>query len=104
MAKRTNVVKEECRLQASASVRVEYPRNGELVARPRYTFQIGTNEKARTVEVSVDEGGWKACRESMGLWWHDWAGYAKGDHVLVARSRIGNEISTASAPRRFKVT
>lgn len=106
MAKRNNVEKEEVKTQAAQSgpaVRVEYPKEGEALAGPCYTFRIGAIPEADNVEVSIDQGEWKPCREALGLWWYDWAGYSKGEHTLAARSRKGDGLSATSNLRRFTV-
>lgn len=106
MAKRNNVAKKEVKTQAAQSgpaVRVEYPQEGEVLARPCYTFRIGTIPEANNVEVSIEHGDWKPCRESLGLWWYDWADYTKGEHTLVARSRISDGVSSTSTLRHFTV-
>lgn len=106
MGKRNNAAKEKIKTQAAQSgpaVRVEYPQEGEVLASPCYTFRIGTSPQANNVEVSIDQGDWKPCRESLGLWWHDWADYSKGEHVLSARSLIGESVWSLSTPRRFTV-
>jgi hypothetical protein len=107
MMKRDNGMKQVVKIQSAQSgpgVRVEYPKEGELLTRPCYTFRIATISGANKVEVSIDQTGWQPCRESLGLWWYDWAGYSEGDHTLVARTRIGNDISASSLPCRFKVS
>lgn len=87
----------------SETVRVEYPREGETLAHPSYTFQIGTVPEALRVEVSIDGGEWRPCRESLGLWWYDWEGYASGSHEAVARIEKDKEGILISSRRRFSV-
>jgi hypothetical protein len=84
------------------SVRVEYPGEGETIARKPYTFHIAASPGTVGVEVSVDRGDWMPCREALGLWWRDWIAAGQGDHEIVARAR-GGGISADSAPRRFSV-
>lgn len=85
------------------AVRVECPREGEVVAQPAYAFHIAATPGILGVEVSIDQGRWVICREALGLWWYDWSGFDKGDHEVVARARISDGISTNSSPRRFTV-
>ena len=80
---------------------VEYPREGDVIARPSYTLQIVATPGAHGVEVSIDKGDWLPCREGLGLWWHDWSDFDKGDHELVARTHMADGLTTNSAPRRF---
>lgn len=90
--------------RSGPAVLVEYPREGETISPWTYTFQIRALPEARCVEIEIDDGSWKPCRESLGLWWYDWAGYSKGEHVVAVRSRSnGNDTAAASAPRRFRV-
>ncbi|MBI4347614.1 MAG: hypothetical protein HY553_12220 [Elusimicrobia bacterium] len=85
------------------AVRVEYPQEGEAVAPPAYTFRVAALPEANSVEVSVDGGDWRPCRESVGLWWFDWADYAPGPHSLVALSRVGTSVCALSETRKFHV-
>ena len=90
-------------VQSRPAVRVEFPGEGEAIARPSYTFQIAATPGVNGVEVSIDHGDWMPCREALGLWWYDWSGFGMGEHELTARSRMGNGLSTSSAPRLFLV-
>lgn len=90
-------------VQSRPALRVVCPSEGDVVARPSYTFHIAAASGADGVEVSIDQGDWIPCREALGLWWYDWSGFDKGDHEIGARSRMGDGISINSAPRRFSV-
>ena len=90
-------------LQNRSGVRVECPGEGDVIARPSYTFNIAAARGAESVEVSIDKGSWMPCREALGIWWYDWSGFEKGEHQLVARTRVGGVVKTLSAPRRFSV-
>ena len=85
------------------AARVEYPSEGEVIARKSYAFHIAASPGAVGVEVSINEGGWLSCREALGLWWYDWSASEKGEHRLVARTRMGDGMTADSAPRRFSV-
>jgi hypothetical protein len=89
--------------QSRPAVRVECPREGETIARPAFTFHIAAMSGAQGVDVSIDEGEWRPCREALGLWWYDWSGYDAGVHTLLARTRMGDGVASVSAPRRFTV-
>ena len=84
------------------AVRVECPGEGDVIARPAYTFKISAAPGVDGVEVSVDQGDWMPCREAVGFWWYDWSGFDAGEHKLAVRSRKGY-LSTSSAPRLFTV-
>jgi hypothetical protein len=107
MAKRSSgavkVAKTKRPVRSGPAVRVEYPREGEMLAQPHYTFHIGAIPEANVVELSIDQGDWAPCRESLGLWWYDWTDAPKGEHVVVARSRVSDDLWIVSEPRRFSV-
>lgn len=86
-----------------AAVSVECPRKGEVVARPEYSFHVSAAAGVTGVEISIDQGDWLTCRESLGLWWYDWSHFAEGEHEVVARARIADGISVSSTPRSFTV-
>ena len=90
-------------IPSGPAVLVEYPQEGEALGRPCYTFRVGTITEATAVEVSIDQGDWLACREAVGMWWFDWAGYEPGEHVAEARSRLADGVMASSNPRRFTV-
>jgi|SRR5579859_6179253 len=90
-------------VQSRPAVQVEFPGEGDVIARPFYSFQISTTPGVEGVEVSIDKGAWMPCREALGLWWYDWSDFGAGDHELAARIRVGKGLSANSAPRRFSV-
>jgi len=54
------------------------------------------------VEISLDNCRWQPCRESAGYWWHDWSGYAKGQHQAVVRARTKDGEVLTSEVRKFQ--
>jgi hypothetical protein len=84
-----------------ASVRVDYPVEGEIVTSSRYTFRFKT-PAASGVEISVDGRDFVPCRESVGFWWFDWSGYQAGPHTAQARVRTGKRWVTSDL-RHFMV-
>lgn len=68
-----------------AAVKVEFPQENEVVARPSYTVRIAAPLELERVEMSVNGAEWVPCREAMGLWWYDWSNFEPGLHRLVAR-------------------
>lgn len=84
-------------------VSVAYPGENETISHPEYTMQVATSEPASSVEVRVDQGDWRACREALGLWWYDWNGYGSGEHEVVARRRGPDGETETSEPRSFFV-
>jgi hypothetical protein len=85
-------------------VRIAYPKEGEIISGPRYAFQIGTIPQAISVEISIDGGEWKPCRESLGLWWHDWEDFNDGAHQAQARIHKNGPTIAFSALRNFIVS
>lgn len=66
-------------------VKVEFPQENEAVARPHYTVRVAAPVEQTRVEMSVNGAEWLPCREAVGLWWYDWAGFEPGLHLLTAR-------------------
>ncbi|HVA67040.1 MAG TPA: hypothetical protein VNK24_08980 [Elusimicrobiota bacterium] len=89
--------------KAVDEVRVDYPQDAEIVVSTHYTYRINAAPDAAKVEVSVNGGDWRPCRESLGLWWFDWHGYKPGSHVITARAEKKSGKFAVSTPRHFKV-
>ena len=70
-------------------LRFDFPREGELLTSDSYTVRIYA-ETPLAVELSLDGSPWQACRESLGFWWYDWAGFLPGRHELKVR-RLGED-------------
>lgn len=81
---------------------IEYPKAGEVLKRGHYTFQVCAAPQAVHVDLSVDGGPWLPCRESMGLWWHDWDGGQAGAHWATARIHLEGGMFVLSEPRIFE--
>jgi hypothetical protein len=84
-------------------VSLEWPAEGEVITAPSYTLQIDAGPGTDHVDVSINMGEWRPCRESLGLWWYDWSGYAKGDYELVARCHTLQGLCTVSSLRKLTV-
>jgi hypothetical protein len=82
---------------------IEYPKKDEVIGHPSYSFQIGAIPAAMRVDVAIDQGDWKPCRESLGLWWYDWSGYDSGEHEIVARVHKEHGKTALSQTRHFTV-
>jgi len=89
--------------KALDEVRVDYPLDAEIVVSAHYTYRVSAAPDAATVEVSVNGGDWRPCRESLGFWWFDWHGYKPGSHVVTARAEKKTGKFAISTPRHFKV-
>jgi len=74
---------------------VDFPRQGERITSPTYAVRVTAPADARVVEVSLDQGPWQPCRDSVGHWWYDWADYSSGEHEVIARiiTRGGERLS-----------
>ena len=82
---------------------IEFPRQDETIVSPTYTLRVAAPAGVEALDVSIDQGAWKACREDVGSWWFDWSGYADGEHEVIARIRGRNGRWRMSAPRQLLV-
>jgi hypothetical protein len=82
---------------------VDYPRQGEKIPGSCYTFRINAPEDVQNVEVAVDQGDWRPCRQSAGYWWCDWSGYENGEHEITARLVTAEGRPVSSEPHEFFV-
>ena len=82
---------------------VDFPSQAETIASSHYTFRISSPEKAESVDVSIDQGPWLACRKAEGFWWRDWSDYQRGAHEVIARTPGKNGRYAMSAPVEFTV-
>ena len=87
---------------AAPPVAVDYPRTGDRIVSPQYTFRVSAPEDGR-VEISIDDDAWLPCRRAAGFWWHDWFGFREGAHSVFARVRLGNGRGIISDRREFTV-
>jgi hypothetical protein len=88
---------------ANAEIRpdIEYPQDGETIVSREYTLRIAGPASGESMDISIDQGPWLACRKGAGSWWYDWSGYADGDHEIIARTRGANGRWRMSAPREL---
>ena len=82
---------------------LDHPQQGEKITTPRYTFRIGTLGDIARVEISINEGPWQACRNSVGYWWYDWADYAAGRYQVAVRTQTKDGQLFTSEPCKFQV-
>ncbi|HAH06828.1 MAG TPA: hypothetical protein DCM05_09935 [Elusimicrobia bacterium] len=82
----------------AAEVAVDYPQEKERITSREYTFRI-TARAANRVEISIDDGEWRACRQAEGHWWYDWAGYMSGKHQAIARIQPQNDGQKATSKK-----
>ncbi|MBI3297181.1 MAG: hypothetical protein HYZ75_03390 [Elusimicrobia bacterium] len=83
------------------SVRIEFPHENEVLSGRHYTLSIAAPAACLDVSVCIDQGEWRACRESLGLWWFDWEGFDAGEHSAVARVRMAEGTVLLSETRIF---
>ena len=86
----------------TVDVVIDFPRAGEAVTGPEYTLRIMA-PAAERVEVSIDNAGWEPCRESLGLWWYDWSGFAPGTRQLRVQALGADGRILAVAARQVPV-
>jgi hypothetical protein len=84
-------------VEARPAVAFDFPARGERVASREYSLRMTAWEPG-AVEVSIDDGAWRPCRQAVGYWWHDWSGYRAGPHS--ARARVGGHRAPASVSER----
>lgn len=82
---------------------VDFPQQGEKVTGLQYTLRVSAPAEAGRVELSVDQGDWRPCRESVGYWWFDWADYGPGEHEFTARVHTLDGRVLLSEPRQCVV-
>lgn len=82
---------------------LDYPEENATITSHRYTFRIGGMEEVKRAEISIDDAPWQACRQAIGYWWYDWAGYKKGSHRVLARVETQDGQTVTSEPREFNV-
>jgi hypothetical protein len=82
---------------------IEYPQQGENILSPTYSFRVGAPAGAECVDVSIDQGEWRPCRNAAGYWWYDWSGYDDGEHEIIARTRAPKGRWLLSTPHEFMV-
>lgn len=80
---------------------VDFPAQDESILSAQYTFRVSAPDSAESVDVSIDQGPWLACRKAEGFWWYDWSGFDDGEHELIARTPGKNGRFLLSAPVEF---
>lgn len=68
---------------------IDYPQQDETLLCPQYTIRL-TAEKARYVEVSINNGEWQPCRINSGYWWYDWHLMGPGSLSIIARMKTSD--------------
>lgn len=91
------------RAPAAARPAVDFPAQNETILSSHYTIRLSAPEKTETVDLSINQGPWLACRKAEGFWWYDWSGYGAGTHEVIARTPGKNGRFLMSAPVEFEV-
>lgn len=81
---------------------VDYPQQGEKVTSRHYTVRVEALE-ADEVQISIDQGSWLQCRDTVGYWWYDWTSFDSGEHEVIARARNKHGRWQISVPHEFFV-
>ncbi|HBA62017.1 MAG TPA: hypothetical protein DCZ92_14625 [Elusimicrobia bacterium] len=89
--------------ETGARAALDYPKQGEEICAPQYTFRAGAVGAVERVELSINRGPWQACRYSVGYWWYDWAGYSSGRYQAEVKARLKSGGMVASGPVKFQV-
>jgi hypothetical protein len=84
-------------------ITIDFPKEGEVISSSHYAFNISTNVPVAEIELSVNGGNWRPCREAVGKWWYDWSGYKSGTYAVHARSSLPDGRKIISSLRRFIV-
>lgn len=82
---------------------LDHPQQGENITAPHYTFRIGAAGDTARVEISLNDGPWQPCRNSVGYWWYDWSGYAGGRYQAAVRAQTKDNQVFTSEPCKFQV-
>ncbi|MDE2038403.1 MAG: hypothetical protein KGO96_02670 [Elusimicrobia bacterium] len=92
--------KHQGKKRESARLSVDFPRQGEIISFPTYTLRLSAPQDLKNVEVSIDGGAWRACRQAEGFWWYDWSDYDDGEHSIVTRVELREGRMLASEPHQ----
>lgn len=88
---------------STTQLSVDFPEQGEKITSPRYALRLSVPEGVKRVDVAIDQGDWKPCRNTGGHWWYDWSGYESGEHEVVSRIETEEGLRISSEPREFFV-
>lgn len=84
---------------ADRRIVLDYPRTGEMITSSQYAFRIGTPGGMETVEILIQDGNWRPCRQAEGYWWYDWSGYADGEYHVAAKAKSRDGRTMITEPR-----
>ena len=87
---------------SSVNVVIDFPGEGEKVRAGHYAARVSADGAAE-VQLSVDRGDWRPCRESAGYWWCDFWPQPHEIHELRARARPSDGAWVLSQPRACDV-
>lgn len=90
-------------MQDTIQASIDFPQENETVTSPCYTLRIAAPADAERVEVSIDDGDWRLCREAGGHFWYDWSNYANGRHEATIRIQPRGSRRVAVETRGFNV-
>ncbi|MBI5240222.1 MAG: hypothetical protein HY926_07095 [Elusimicrobia bacterium] len=86
-----NVMQKEFRQEtarlakAKETVAIDFPREGEAVDGPHYSFRVSAPQDTARVEFCVNQGPWLPCRQASGYWWFDSSDITPGLYQIRAR-------------------
>lgn len=85
------------------SLSIDYPQEGDILQPGHYSIRLGASG-AMEVQLRIDSGDWRPCREAAGYFWFDWQPGPAGGRVLEARARRGKGRWGKTALRGITVT
>lgn len=91
-------------IETAVKASIDFPKEGELVTSPHYSFRIEAPLNAEKVEICIDGSPWQLCRYASGRWWYDWSGYQSGEHEVVVRTLPFDSRNYLLSTRRFSVS
>ncbi len=81
----------------------DFPKENEVITSSHYTLRFSASYETKAVEVSIDNGPWKYCRQTDGYFWFDWTNYTSGRHEIRARARLQDNETDTAAARKVRV-
>jgi hypothetical protein len=100
-SKKSAVIEPDQDSSKKLEVAVDFPQEGESIWTGHYAIRLSGTPNAE-VEVSINNGDWKACRAAVGYYWHDW--WADGTaNEIAARIRVNKGKWQKSKVRQVKI-
>lgn len=72
-----------------SELEIDFPQQQEQVLAGHYAIRVTANN-LDTVQISINDSDWKACRQALGYFWHDWTPRTPGKCNIFVRGRLKN--------------